>query len=164
MERVKYGCKTAMILVCLIVLQNCAHRNTEDGVVEKFLLFLRDQGYNLQVNGREVYMVIVLEGCGGCIDTCLDFVTNQYKNERLKIVLTQSSGKKGMKLRAGERLFLDATIIKDYDNDLAKYEVVNFEPVVFFFEDSEPKKYTYLNTSNLTNALEEIRLFLSPRN
>jgi hypothetical protein len=69
-----------------------------------------------------------------------------------------------MRLRVGERLFSDASVIKDYSNDLAKYEVVNFEPVVFFFEDSEPSKYTYLNTSNLTNAFEEIRLFLTPRN
>lgn len=164
MERVKYyGYKPVMIL-SLIIFWGCTHRNTEDGVVEKFLLFLREQGHSLQVNGREVYMVITLEGCGGCIDTCLDFVANQYKNERLQIVLTQSSGKKGMKLRAGERLFSDVKVIKDYNNDLARYEVVNFEPVVFFFEDSELKKYTYLNTSNLVSAFEEIRLYLTPAN
>ncbi|MBX2961067.1 MAG: hypothetical protein KF687_01070 [Cyclobacteriaceae bacterium] len=69
-----------------------------------------------------------------------------------------------MKLRAVERLFSDPTVIKDYRSDLVRYEVVSFKPVVFFFEDSKPKKYTYLNTPNLANAFEEIRLFLAPRN
>ena len=157
-----FGYKTAMVVACVLMLTCCARRDSSDGIAEKFLLFLRGQSYNLEVDGRQVYFVITLEGCGGCIDACLDFVTNQYRNERLKIVLTQSSGRKSMKLRAGEQLFSDTSVIKDYDNDLAKYEVVNFEPVVFFFEDSQLNKYMYLNTSNLANAFQEIRSYLTP--
>lgn len=165
MRRLKFcGYIVTLLTACLVILTCCTRKNSIDGVTEQFLLFLHDQGYSPRVDGREIYIVIALEGCGGCIDACLDFVANQYKNERLQIVLTQSSGKKGMKLRAGERLFSDVKVIKDYNNDLARYEVVNFEPVVFFFEDSELKKYTYLNTSNLVSAFEEIRLYLTPAN
>ncbi|GIV37715.1 MAG: hypothetical protein KatS3mg032_2094 [Cyclobacteriaceae bacterium] len=150
-----------MLVAYLIMLTSCTSRQLTDRVTKNFLSFLYAQGYSPEVDGRQVYFVITLEGCNGCIDACLDFVTNQYRDEKLKIVLTQSTGPKSMKLRVGEQLVTDPKVIKDYDNTLQKYEVVNFEPVVFFFEDSKPIKYIYLNTSNLKNTLEEIRLYLT---
>jgi hypothetical protein len=150
-----------MVVTCVLILTCCAPKESSYEVEKKFLLFLRDQGYSLESDGRQVFFVITLEGCDGCIDACLDFVSNRYRNERLKIVLTQSSGRKSMKLRAGEQLFSDNSVIKDFDNDLARYEVVKFEPVVFFFEDSQPKKHIYLNMSNLANTFEEIRSYLT---
>ncbi len=153
--------KAARVVTYLIMLTCCTFRQSTDRVTENFLLFLHDQGYSPEVDGRQVYFVIALEGCDGYIDACLDFVTNQYRDEKLKIVLTQSTGPKSMKLRAGEQLVSDPKVIKDYDNTLQKYEVVNFEPVLFFFENSKPKKHLYLNTSHLKSSLEEVRLYLT---
>lgn len=141
---------------------SCASKiNSEVEVV--LSSFLNENNQPISLSESQVLFIIPLEGCMSCINACLDFVSRRYDHKNFHAVITQSSGKKGTKLRAGNEIYTNAKIIKDFDNELVKQNIVSVDPLIFFFEKGELKKSVKVNSDNIQQFFNEIDLFLNKR-